>query len=215
MPYGLITAELGSGWPEEGGIYVWVREAYGPRWGTFTAWLYWVNVAYWAPAVFVMFAGTLSAAFWGGMSHTWAEIIVIALIWLVVLIGILPMSLQQVGEQRQRRASRSRVLVMLGAMGLAFAVHHGLANSFARRPMEAVVRRQLELPADHHLQLHGLRAHELGGRRRASNPRRDIPRMLLLAGADHRRAPSSSATSASSPPSRSRTSRSSPAWPTP
>ena len=50
------------------------------RWGTFTAWLYWVNVACWAPAVFVVFAGTLSAAFWGGMSRTSAEIIVIALI---------------------------------------------------------------------------------------------------------------------------------------
>jgi amino acid transporter len=25
VPYGLVTAELGSAWPEEGGIYVWVR----------------------------------------------------------------------------------------------------------------------------------------------------------------------------------------------
>ena len=73
VPYGLVTAELGSAWPEEGGIYVWVREAYGERWGTFTAWLYWVNVAYWAPAVFVVFAGTLASAFWGGMSRTWAR----------------------------------------------------------------------------------------------------------------------------------------------
>ncbi len=39
-----------------------------------------MNVACWAPAVFVVFAGTLSAAFWGGMSRTSAEIIVIALI---------------------------------------------------------------------------------------------------------------------------------------
>ena len=95
VPYGLVTAELGSGWPEEGGIYVWVREAYGQKWGTFTAWLYWVNVAYWAPAVFVVFAGTLAAAFWPGMSRGWEEFIVIALIWVMVGIGILPMSLSK------------------------------------------------------------------------------------------------------------------------
>ena len=31
IPYGFVTAELGSAWPEEGGISVWIREAYGER----------------------------------------------------------------------------------------------------------------------------------------------------------------------------------------
>ncbi|PKL57752.1 MAG: amino acid permease, partial [Methanomicrobiales archaeon HGW-Methanomicrobiales-5] len=44
IPYGFITAELGAAWPDDGGIYVWVREAFGQKWGTVTAWLYWVNV---------------------------------------------------------------------------------------------------------------------------------------------------------------------------
>ena len=47
IPYGFVTAELGSAWPEEGGIYVWIREAYGDRAGGVAAWFYWVNVAYW------------------------------------------------------------------------------------------------------------------------------------------------------------------------
>ena len=34
VPYGLMTAELGAAWPGEGGLYVWVREALGPRWGS-------------------------------------------------------------------------------------------------------------------------------------------------------------------------------------
>ena len=63
-PYGFITAELGSAWPQEGGIYVWIREAYGERVGGVCAWFYWVNLAYWAPAVFVIFAGTVRSAFW-------------------------------------------------------------------------------------------------------------------------------------------------------
>ncbi len=49
IPYGLITAELGSAWPGEGGVYVWVREAFGPKWGSTVAWLYWINNATWIP----------------------------------------------------------------------------------------------------------------------------------------------------------------------
>ncbi|MEM3538070.1 MAG: amino acid permease, partial [Candidatus Korarchaeum sp.] len=51
IPYGLITAELGSAWPSEGGIYVWVKEAFGEKWAVMTSWLYWVNVAIWMPSV--------------------------------------------------------------------------------------------------------------------------------------------------------------------
>jgi amino acid transporter len=180
VPYGLITAELGSGWPDEGGIYVWVREAYGPRWGTFTAWLYWVNVAYWAPAVFVVFAGTLSAAFWGGMSNTWAEIVVIALIWLVVLIGILPLSLSK-WVNSASAALKVGVLVMLGAMGAAFAVHHGVANSFSPSAWKPSFGANWSfLP----IIIYNFMGFELMSSAAGAvhNPRRDIPRMLLLAG---------------------------------
>ena len=181
VPYGLVTAELGSGWPEEGGIYVWVREAYGERWGTFTAWLYWVNVAYWAPAVFVVFAGTLASAFWGGMSRTWAEIIVIALIWLVVGIGILPMSLSK-WVNSASAAVKVAVLVMLGAIGVAFVIHHGSANSFA--PSQWVPSFGANwsfLP----IIIYNFMGFELmsSAAGAVKHPRRDIPRMLLFAGA--------------------------------
>ena len=63
VPYGLITAELGAAWPGEGGVYVWVREAMGPRWGSLAAWFYWINNAYWIPAVYMVFAGTFHTIF--------------------------------------------------------------------------------------------------------------------------------------------------------
>jgi glutamate:GABA antiporter len=180
LPYGLITAELGSGWPEEGGIYVWVREAYGQRWGTFTAWLYWVNVAYWAPAVFVIFAGTLSTAFWGGMSRLWAEIIVIALIWLIVLIGILPTSLNK-WVNSASAAVKVAVLVMLGAMGVGFAIRHGVANSFAPANWKPSFGANWSfLP----IIIYNFMGFELmsSAAGAVKNPRRDIPRMLLMGG---------------------------------
>ncbi len=31
IPYGLISAELGTTYPEQGGIYSWIRDAFGTR----------------------------------------------------------------------------------------------------------------------------------------------------------------------------------------
>jgi amino acid transporter len=63
IPYGLITAELGAAWPGEGGVYIWVREAFGPKWGSTAAWLYWINNATWIPSVYLIFAGTFGQMF--------------------------------------------------------------------------------------------------------------------------------------------------------
>ena len=53
VPYGLITAELGTAFPEEGGPYVWVRLAFGRAAAAVVAVMYWVDNPIWL-------AGTLS-----------------------------------------------------------------------------------------------------------------------------------------------------------
>ena len=55
IPYGLLTAELGTAFPAEGGIYAWVRIAYGKLPGEITAIFYWFSTAIWI-------GGTLAAA---------------------------------------------------------------------------------------------------------------------------------------------------------
>ncbi len=37
----VTVADLGSRYPDEGGIYVWSREAWGDFHGFLTAWAYW------------------------------------------------------------------------------------------------------------------------------------------------------------------------------
>lgn len=51
IPYSLVSAELASGWPKGGGIYAWVREALGERWGFFTIWLQWFHSIPWFPVM--------------------------------------------------------------------------------------------------------------------------------------------------------------------
>ena len=41
IPVALVSAELATGWPKAGGVYVWAKQAFGERWGFFTCWLQW------------------------------------------------------------------------------------------------------------------------------------------------------------------------------
>ncbi len=51
LPSALISAELVAGWCEDGGVYVWVREAFGEKWGFVAVWLQWVQCVIWFPAI--------------------------------------------------------------------------------------------------------------------------------------------------------------------
>ena len=44
LPYGLLVAELGSTFPQEGGIYQWCKLAGGRLYAAFAATLYWITV---------------------------------------------------------------------------------------------------------------------------------------------------------------------------
>ncbi|MCD6048178.1 MAG: gadC [Gammaproteobacteria bacterium] len=60
IPTILISAELATGWPTTGGVYVWVREAFGPRWGFMTIWLQWIYNIVWYPTIFTFMAGVVA-----------------------------------------------------------------------------------------------------------------------------------------------------------
>ena len=60
IPVSLISAELATGWPKKGGIYLWVKEAFGQRWGFFAIWLQWIQNVVWYPTVLAFAAGALA-----------------------------------------------------------------------------------------------------------------------------------------------------------
>ena len=47
IPYGLLTAELGTTFPVEGSVYEWVRLAFGHLAGAVTAVMYWISNPVW------------------------------------------------------------------------------------------------------------------------------------------------------------------------
>ena len=60
IPCALISAELATGWPKEGGIYIWVREGLGDRWGFMAIWMQWVHNVAWYPVIMSFVAVTMA-----------------------------------------------------------------------------------------------------------------------------------------------------------
>jgi putative glutamate/gamma-aminobutyrate antiporter len=63
IPTALVAAELATGWPATGGIYVWLREAFGKRAGFIIIWLQWLYNIVWYPTIMSFLAATLTYIF--------------------------------------------------------------------------------------------------------------------------------------------------------
>ncbi len=63
IPTALVSAELATGWPKRGGVFVWVKEALGERWGFLAIWLQWIQNVVWYPTVLSFTAATLAYIF--------------------------------------------------------------------------------------------------------------------------------------------------------
>ena len=57
VPASLVSAELATGWPQTGGVYVWVKQAFGQRWGFAAVWLQWFMMT----IAFVVALSTIAA----------------------------------------------------------------------------------------------------------------------------------------------------------
>jgi amino acid transporter len=91
IPCALVSAELATGWPESGGIYIWVREALGDRWGFVAIWMQWVHSVTWYPAILSFVATTITfiVAPSLGESKVYIILVILASFWGMTLLNYL------------------------------------------------------------------------------------------------------------------------------
>ncbi|MFC1548714.1 amino acid permease [Candidatus Omnitrophota bacterium] len=63
LPTSLVSAELATGWPGGGGVYRWVKEAFGARLGFMAIWIQWIQNLIWYPTILAFAAGAVSYLF--------------------------------------------------------------------------------------------------------------------------------------------------------
>lgn len=132
IPSAMITAELGTAYPDQGGIYSWVKRAFGERWASRTTYWYYVNVALWMPSVFLLFTGIFCQLFvsdWADWAagKWWQVGIAIACTWAVVWVGVLTLD---VGKWVNNLGALLKVAIILalGVGGVVVALGDGSAN---------------------------------------------------------------------------------------
>lgn len=124
LPYGMISAELGTAYDDEGGIYDWVKRAFGRRTGSRVAWYYWVNFPLWMASLAVIFTDIFAAG--TGIEIPWGGALAVQLIfiWFVILISNYRVSqskwLINIGT-----FVKVALMVMIGVLGIVGAVRQG------------------------------------------------------------------------------------------
>lgn len=95
IPVSLVAAELATGWPEQGGVFRWVGEAFGPRWGFLAIFLVWVESTIWFPTVLTF--GAVALAFvdpnqsWDqavSSNKFYTVAVVLAIYWVATLVSL-------------------------------------------------------------------------------------------------------------------------------
>lgn len=98
IPIALVAAELATAYPNTGGLYVWVREAFGRRAGFITIWLQWIYNVVWYPTILAFIAATLSYLFAPQLANNKAYLLmtVLSLFWIFTLLNCFGMKLSSI-----------------------------------------------------------------------------------------------------------------------
>lgn len=80
IPSALVSAELASAYPERGGVYLWVKNAFGPKWGFVAIFMQWIENVPYFPVVFAFTA--TAAAYVFDPSLAQSKVFVVAVIWI-------------------------------------------------------------------------------------------------------------------------------------
>ena len=182
IPYGLISAELGTTYPEQGGIYSWIRDAFGKRWGTRVTWLYWLNNVLWNASISILFAGIFSQMFLPEMSLAMQLALAIGLNWLVVASTCLSL---RVGKWVPNIGASLKMITFAAivAGGLIYALQPGveLANDFSWEAFQPEWGSSTQYVSTI---LYGMLGFELicSASEEMKHPERDIPRSILSSG---------------------------------
>jgi glutamate:GABA antiporter len=89
IPCSLISAELATGWPQSGGVYRWVKEAFGSRWGFVAIWLQWIQNVIWYPTVLAFAAAALAYLFKApnlANNNLYTALVILTAYWTATLI---------------------------------------------------------------------------------------------------------------------------------
>lgn len=125
LPVALVAAELATAYPSTGGIYIWVREAFGRRPAFITIWLQWIYNIVWYPTILAFIAATIAYLFAPDFANNryylWG--IIVGLFWLFTFLNCFGMKISSLISMLG--ATLGTILPMTGItiLGIIWIIH--------------------------------------------------------------------------------------------
>jgi amino acid transporter len=184
IPLAVALVELSSRHPEQGGIYAWVRRAFGPLHGFVAGWCMWVNNLFYFPSLLLFAAANLAIVIGPGLSEDrlYSVVFVLGFLWFCTGLNILGL---QAGIWLQYLGAIATWIpaALLMLCGAAAFVAFGSATSFA--PSELIPRDDLlttmSLWSSMCFAFSGFEIASMVGQE-VKNPRRTIPLGIIISG---------------------------------
>src|SRR5580700_2358129 len=187
VPGALVINELSSRFPEEGGLYVWAKEAFGPFHGFIAGWTYWIYTVFYFPGL-LLASASMSAYVIGEKGGTLSQdrtfLISVSLVLLLVAVVLNIIGLN-IGKWLQNAGGVGTYLPLLMLAGVAVLLyfkrgsvtHFTMANMMPTWNWDTVNFWSQIAFAFTGLELVSCMAEEV------RNPRRTLPRAVFGAGA--------------------------------
>jgi glutamate:GABA antiporter len=134
VPGAFVINELSSRFPDEGGLYVWAKEAFGDFHGFVAGWTYWIYTVFYFPGL-LLASASMSAYVFGekgatlSQDRTFLLVVSLVLLFVAVLLNIIGLN---IGKWLQNAGGVGTYLPLLMLAGIALLVYfkHGSVTHF-------------------------------------------------------------------------------------
>jgi amino acid transporter len=134
VPGAFVINELSSRFPEEGGLYVWAKEAFGDFHGFIAGWTYWIYTVFYFPGL-LLASASMSAYVIGekggpfSQDRTFLLLVSIALLLVAVLLNIIGLNIGKWLQNAGGVGTYTPLLILAG-VGLLIYFRGGSATHF-------------------------------------------------------------------------------------
>lgn len=184
LPCALVSAELASTSRVDGGIYSWVKQAFGEKTGFLAVWFQWTENVIWYPTILSFVAGSIGYLISPALAQnkTFLITVILASFWGMTFINLL-------GIQSSARFANFAAMVGL-ILPMTLIIALGAVWLFSGKPLQIQLTEAQIIPHGHHsdmwVALTGIMMSFCGMEIATvhsgdvDNPKRSYPRAMLI-----------------------------------